>query len=148
MESREQPGLTYGMTCRNFTLWPYIKAYKIQLVQKLKLLDLHKRKSFEKFQKNSMFLKQILFSDKAHFWLNGYVNSHHFRIWEIYTGVFNINATEKKKATGTTNDAFFLAVLLTFFFSKAISWWKNLRTNNELQLLKFSTDIWSQWPQH
>ncbi|GFV54830.1 transposable element Tc3 transposase [Trichonephila clavipes] len=27
------------------------------------------------------FLKRILFSDKAHFWLNGYVNKQNCRIW-------------------------------------------------------------------
>ncbi|GFW20710.1 uncharacterized protein TNCV_1049331 [Trichonephila clavipes] len=27
------------------------------------------------------FHKRILFSDEAHFWLNGYVNKQNFRIW-------------------------------------------------------------------
>ncbi|GFW49256.1 uncharacterized protein TNCV_3057661 [Trichonephila clavipes] len=27
------------------------------------------------------FHKRILFSDEAHFWLNGYVNKHNCRIW-------------------------------------------------------------------
>ncbi|GFY10881.1 hypothetical protein TNCV_1124031 [Trichonephila clavipes] len=30
------------------------------------------------------FHKRILFSDEAHFWLNGYVNKQNCRIWELW----------------------------------------------------------------
>ncbi|GFY32311.1 putative transposable element [Trichonephila clavipes] len=33
------------------------------------------------FENNGRFYKRILFSDKAHFWLNGYVNKQNCRIW-------------------------------------------------------------------
>jgi len=30
---------------------------------------------------NPNFAKQIIFSDEAHFWMNGYVNKQNCRIW-------------------------------------------------------------------
>lgn len=74
------------------TLWKILRkdlglrAYKIQLVQELKPNDHRARRTFGEWAQNEMatdpdFHKKILFSDEAHFWLNGYVNKQNCRIW-------------------------------------------------------------------
>lgn len=74
------------------TLWKILrkdhslKAYKIQLVQELKPLDPLLRRQFGEWAENELevdplFYRKILFSDEAHFWLNGYVNKQNCRIW-------------------------------------------------------------------
>lgn len=74
------------------TLWKILRkdlglhAYKIQLLQELKPRDHHMRRTFGQWAENQnaldpQFNKKILFSDEAHFWLNGYVNKQNCRIW-------------------------------------------------------------------
>lgn len=74
------------------TLWNVLrkdlglKAYKIQLVQELKPMDPFMRRQFGEWAENELeveplFYRKILFSDEAHFWLNGYVNKQNCRIW-------------------------------------------------------------------
>ncbi|GFX91511.1 DUF4817 domain-containing protein [Trichonephila clavipes] len=74
------------------TLWKILwkdlglRAYKIQLVQELKQNDHQARRRFVEWAQNEIavvpdFHKRILFSDEAHFWLNGYVNKQNCRIW-------------------------------------------------------------------
>ncbi|GFX25998.1 putative transposable element [Trichonephila clavipes] len=63
-----------------------LRAYKIQLVQELKPNDHQARRRFVEWAQNVIavvpdFHKRILFSDEAHFWLNGYVNKQNCRIW-------------------------------------------------------------------
>jgi len=60
--------------------------YKIQLTQELKINDHRQRRVFadwvlEQLEVNLNFAKQIIFSDEAHFWMNGYVNKQNCRIW-------------------------------------------------------------------
>ncbi|GFX95487.1 hypothetical protein TNCV_4825021 [Trichonephila clavipes] len=48
--------------------------------------DHQARRRFVEWAQNEIavvpdFLKRILFSDEAHFWLNGYVNKQNCRIW-------------------------------------------------------------------
>ncbi|GFW45334.1 hypothetical protein TNCV_4734411 [Trichonephila clavipes] len=48
--------------------------------------DHHARRRFVEWAQNEIavvpdFHKRILFSDEAHFWLNGYVNKQNCRIW-------------------------------------------------------------------
>ena len=45
---------------------------KIQLVQELKPNDLLQRRISEKLAEDPLFYRKIVFSDEAHFWLNGY----------------------------------------------------------------------------
>ncbi|GFX38541.1 DUF4817 domain-containing protein [Trichonephila clavipes] len=74
------------------TLWKILRkdlglrAYKIQLVEELKPNDHQARRRFVEWAQNEIavvpdFHKRILFSDEAHFWLNGYVNKQNCRIW-------------------------------------------------------------------
>jgi hypothetical protein len=74
------------------TLWKILRkdlglrAYKIQLVQELKPHDHYTRRTFGEWAENNIqldprFQCKILFSDEAHFWLNGYVNKQNCRIW-------------------------------------------------------------------
>ncbi|GFT67214.1 DUF4817 domain-containing protein [Trichonephila clavipes] len=74
------------------TLWKILRkdlglrAYKIQLGQELKPNDHQARRRFVEWAQNEIavvpdFHKRILFSDEAHFWLNGYVNTQNCRIW-------------------------------------------------------------------
>ncbi|GFX56848.1 DUF4817 domain-containing protein [Trichonephila clavipes] len=63
-----------------------LRAYQIQLVQELKPNDHQERRRFVEWTQNEIavvpdFHKRILFSDEAHFWLNGYVNKQNCRIW-------------------------------------------------------------------
>ncbi|GFW08061.1 hypothetical protein TNCV_2978291 [Trichonephila clavipes] len=47
------------------------------------------------------FLKRILFSDEAHFWLNGYVNKQNCRIWsEANPQVYVETPLHPEKLTG------------------------------------------------
>ena len=63
-----------------------LRAYKIQFVQDMQPNDPQVRRRFVEWVQNSItvvtdFHKRILFSDEAHFWLNGYVNKQNYRIW-------------------------------------------------------------------
>ncbi|XP_011859579.1 PREDICTED: uncharacterized protein LOC105557057 [Vollenhovia emeryi] len=58
----------------------------IQLVQELKPHDHAQRRTFarwalEKLDEDPLFYRKIVFSDEAHFWLNGYVNKQNCRFW-------------------------------------------------------------------
>lgn len=79
-------GLSYGSLWRILKRDLGLKAYKIQLVQELKPFDLRLRFDFglwalEQLQIDPFFYRKIIFSDEAHFWLNGYVNKQNCRIW-------------------------------------------------------------------
>ncbi|KZC08620.1 hypothetical protein WN55_11275 [Dufourea novaeangliae] len=74
------------------TLWRillkdlHLHPYKIKLTQELKPLDHLQRRNFsdfvlQKFEENPEFHKKIIFSDEAHFWLNGFVNKQNMRYW-------------------------------------------------------------------
>ena len=83
----QQLGLSYGTTWLILRKDLDLKAYKIQLVQELKPNDLPARHRFadwalEKIEEDPLFSSKILFSDEAHFWLNGYVNKQNCRIWD------------------------------------------------------------------
>ena len=63
-----------------------LHAFKIKLTQELKPLDHLKRRNFSnwalaKLEENEEFLRKIIFSDEAHFWLNGFVNKQNMRYW-------------------------------------------------------------------
>ena len=64
----------------------HLHAYKIQLTQELKPTDYVHRREFANWMLENQkvegnFSKKIIFSDEAHFQLDGYVNTHNFRIW-------------------------------------------------------------------
>lgn len=64
----------------------HLHAYKVQLVQEIKPSDHAQRREFadwvlEHHQINADFSKKIIFSDEAHFQLDGYVNKHNCRVW-------------------------------------------------------------------
>lgn len=74
------------------TLWRILRKdlglhpYKIKLTQELKPLDHLKRRTFsdwalEKLRHDPDFHRKIIFSDEAHFWLNGFVNKQNMRYW-------------------------------------------------------------------
>jgi len=57
-----------------------LHSYKIQLTQELKVNDYRQSRVFadwilEQLEVNPNFAKQIIFSDKAHFWMNGYTQA-------------------------------------------------------------------------
>jgi Helix-turn-helix domain (DUF4817) len=63
-----------------------LHPYKVQLTQELKPTDHGKRRQFvewilEMQRENEGFTKRIIFSDEAHFHLNGFVNKQNCRIW-------------------------------------------------------------------
>jgi hypothetical protein len=64
----------------------HLHAYKIQLTQELKPTDHVHRREFvnwvlENQKVDGNFSKKIIFSDEAHFQLDGYVNTQNCRIW-------------------------------------------------------------------
>ncbi|GFV34331.1 uncharacterized protein TNCV_4023461 [Trichonephila clavipes] len=68
----------------------YIKSQdhilRIQMFQKSRRLLGFSQRRFVEWAQNEIavvpdFHKRILFSDEAHFWLNGYVNKQNCRIW-------------------------------------------------------------------
>lgn len=79
-------GISYGTLWRILKCDLGLKAYKIQLVQELKPGDLGLRFNFglwalQQLQVDPFFYRKIVFSDEAHFWLNGFVNKQNCRIW-------------------------------------------------------------------
>ena len=74
------------------TLWRIMQkdialhAFKIKLTQELKPVNHLKRRSFfnwdlAKLEENEEFHGKIIFSDEAHFWLNGFINKQNMRYW-------------------------------------------------------------------
>lgn len=64
----------------------HLHAYKIQLTQQLQPNDHRQRRNFtnwifEQLQTDDEFHNKIIFSDEAHFHLNGFVNKQNSRIW-------------------------------------------------------------------
>ena len=62
-----------------------LHPFKIKLTQELKPLDHLKRRNFcdwalQKFEEDNQFHRKIIFSDEAHFWLNGFVNKQNMRL--------------------------------------------------------------------
>lgn len=63
-----------------------LHPYKIQLTQELKPMVNLKRRTFsdlalEKMRLDDQFHRKIIFSDEAHFWLNGFVKKQNMRYW-------------------------------------------------------------------
>jgi len=63
-----------------------MKPYKVQLLQELKPHDHPMRFRFaqwneQRLVENEHFYRKIIFSDEAHFHLDGYVNKQNCRIW-------------------------------------------------------------------
>lgn len=63
-----------------------LHPYKIKLTHELKPLDHLKRRRFvnwaeEQLENDPDFHRKIIFSDEAHFWLNGFVNKQNMRYW-------------------------------------------------------------------
>lgn len=74
---------TWRILRRDLSLYPY----KIQLTQELKVNDHRQRRVFadwasQRLEEDPNFGRKIIFSDEAHFWMNGYVNKHNCRIWD------------------------------------------------------------------
>lgn len=74
---------TWRILRRDLGLHPY----KIQLTQELKANDHRQRREFAQWAVDQLaadqdFGKKIIFSDEAHFWMNGYVNKQNCRIWD------------------------------------------------------------------
>lgn len=82
----QQLDLSRSTVQRILTKDLHLHAYKIQLTQTLKPADHGQRREFCNWvlsmqQDNPDFAAQIIFSDEAHFQLNGYVNKQNCRIW-------------------------------------------------------------------
>ena len=63
-----------------------LHTFKIKLTQEPKPLDHLKRRNFynwalAKLEENEEFHRKIIFSEEAHFWLNGFVNKQNMRYW-------------------------------------------------------------------
>lgn len=63
-----------------------LHPYKIKLTQELKPFDHLKRRRFVNWAEDQLendpdFFQKIIFSDEAHFWLNGFVNKQNMRYW-------------------------------------------------------------------
>lgn len=63
-----------------------IKLYKVQLVHKLKPIDHPSRLSIANWAEDRLagdreFYRKNIYLDEAHFYLGGYVNKLHCRIW-------------------------------------------------------------------
>ena len=63
-----------------------IHPYKIKLTQRLKPVDHEMRRRFvnwslQKLDEDPQFSKFVIFSDEAHFQMDGYVNKQNCRYW-------------------------------------------------------------------
>lgn len=82
----QELGLSETSTRRILHLDLGLHPYKIQLTQELKINDHRQRRAFadwalEQLEADPHFGRKIIFSDEAHFWMNGYVNKQNCRIW-------------------------------------------------------------------
>ena len=86
------PRRSQELDIAQMTLWRIMRkdlglhAFKIKLTQELKLLDHLKRRNFSNWaltelEENEEFHRKIIFSDEAHFWLNGFINNQNMRYW-------------------------------------------------------------------
>ncbi|GFX97167.1 putative DD41D transposase [Trichonephila clavipes] len=71
---------------RSTSALPFCQVIYSQFGLAIHLNDHQARRRFVKWAQNEIavvpnFHKRILFSDEAHFWLNGYVNKQNCRIW-------------------------------------------------------------------
>ncbi|CAH2101376.1 unnamed protein product [Euphydryas editha] len=85
--TRHRPGRsTENVAARILTKDLHLHAYKVQLTQELKPADHGQRREFvnwvlERQHENADFADKIIFSDEAHFHLDGFVNRQNCRIW-------------------------------------------------------------------
>ncbi|GFU57037.1 hypothetical protein TNCV_1779051 [Trichonephila clavipes] len=99
-ESRQRPRLSPGASGLDLK-WPefpmdfpgfwFLRSRHCQVIYSqfglaIHQNDHHARRRFVEWAQNEIavvpdFHKRILFSDEAHFWLNGYVNKQNCRIW-------------------------------------------------------------------
>ena len=82
----QELGISQTSTWRILRLDLGLYPYKIQLTQELKPNDHSLRRNFadwvlEQLEVDANFGEKIIFSDEAHFWLNGFVNKQNCRIW-------------------------------------------------------------------
>lgn len=82
----QELGLSYGTTWNILRHSLQLKAYKIQLTQELQPNDHQLRRdladwAIKQIEVDPDFHRKIIFSDEAHFWLNGYVNKQNCRYW-------------------------------------------------------------------
>lgn len=78
----------------------HLHAYKVQLTQELRPADHEKQRQFVEWiltrkRESEGFAKRIIFTDEAHFHLNGFVNKQNCRIW----GSENPRTIQEKKCT-------------------------------------------------
>lgn len=83
----QELGLSQTSTWRILRRDLGLHPYKIQLTQELKVNDHRQRRVFadwalEQLEADPDFGRKIIFSDEAHFWMNGYVNKQNCRIWD------------------------------------------------------------------
>lgn len=72
----------YKMMRKDLNLHPY----KVQMLQRIDQASEEKRMQFatdfcELIDTGKVDINKIIFTDEAHFWLDGYVNSQNYRIW-------------------------------------------------------------------
>lgn len=82
----QQIGVSKSTMQRILTKDLHLHAYKVQLTQELKPADHGQRREFvnwvlERQHENADFADKIIFSDEAHFHLDGFVNRQNCRIW-------------------------------------------------------------------
>ena len=86
------PRRSKEMRIAQTTLWRIMRkdlglhVFKIKLTQEVKPLDHWKRRNFSnwalaKLEENEEFHRKIIFSDEAHFWLNGFINKQNMLYW-------------------------------------------------------------------
>ena len=83
----QELGLSQTSTWRILRQDLGLHPYKIQLTQELKVTDHRQRRLFAdwatvRLAEDPNFGRKIIFSDEAHFWMNGYVNKQNCRIWD------------------------------------------------------------------
>ncbi|GFS86018.1 uncharacterized protein TNCV_1220071 [Trichonephila clavipes] len=80
------PGIEVGITFQDGDRFNSCQVIYSQFGLAIHQNDHQARRRFIEWAQNEMavvpdFHKRILFSDEAHFWLNGYVNKQNCRIW-------------------------------------------------------------------
>ncbi|GFU98566.1 DUF4817 domain-containing protein [Trichonephila clavipes] len=100
--------------------------------------DHQARRRFVEWAQNEIavvpdFHKRILFSDEAHFWLNGYVNKQNCRIWSEYNPQVYVETPLHPEKLTVNGDRYTAMLFLIFFFIPELN-------NHDVQELWFQQD--------
>ena len=129
------------------TVWRILRvelkkfAYKIQMKQQQTVDNKKQRLEFgeqfsAKVERSPTFVKNIVFTDEAHFHLNGHVNSQNARYWADENPNATIETPQTKEKVTVWLGIGYHGVFGPYFFEDQDGERETVKTTNYLQMLK------------